>query len=302
MEGVWSSHPLLEGRTRFLIENPEQVLIKGADCFPGKNSAKVHIAADEAPKIFRLLFERGVIDFVEAGQVYSDKKGPFLSGLFGVPKPNKVTSDGKPILRLIMNLIPINRALEVILGDIAELPSASTWQQLVLSEGDSISISQADMASAFYLFRVPTPWLKFLCFNFKLKGKDLGLPGSRDIYPACRVLPMGWASSVGVMQMASRELIRRAKCLEGHELSKQGPIPRWFVDWAKGVPSSAAWWQVYLDNFMAAEVCRAGPPTGSDSQLHTLAVGCWDQTGVLCSKDKDVLGATIATEPWPARG
>jgi len=72
MEGVWSSHPLLEGRTRFLIENPEQVLIKGADCFPGKNSAKVHIAADEAPKIFRLLFERGVIDFVEAGQVYSD--------------------------------------------------------------------------------------------------------------------------------------------------------------------------------------------------------------------------------------
>lgn len=108
-----------------------------------------------------------------------------------------MTSDGRPVLRLIMNLIPINRALEVILGDIAELPSASTWQQLVLSEGDTISIAQADMAFAFYLFRVPTPWLKFLCFNFKLKGKDVGLPGSRDIYPACRVLPMGWASSVG---------------------------------------------------------------------------------------------------------
>lgn len=39
--------------------------------------------------------------------------------------------------------------------------------------------------------------------------------------------------------MASRELIRRAKFLEGHELSKQGPIPRWFVDWAKEVPSNA---------------------------------------------------------------
>ena len=288
--------PLLEGRTRFLVENPDQVLLKGFDCFPGKNNAKVHVSETEAPKIFRLLFERGVIDFVSSDQVHSDRKGPFLSGMFGVPKPNKLTPGGKQALRLIMNLIPINRALEVILGDISELPTASTWQQLVLTEGDSISISQADMASAFYLFRVPPAWLKYLCFNFKLKGKDVGFPGSKEVYPACRVLPMGWASSVGIMQMASRELIRRSKLPEVDELCKQGSIPRWFVDWSRDIPSSATWWQVYLDNFMAAEVCRAGPPTGSDVQLHTLAVGAWDQTGVLCSKDKDVLGAEVATE------
>lgn len=288
--------PLLEGRTRFLMENPDQVLLKGFDCFPGKNNAKVHVSETEAPKIFRLLFERGVIDFVSSDQVHSDRKGPFLSGMFGVAKPNKFTPGGKQALRLIMNLIPINRALEVILGDISELPTASTWQQLVLTEGDSISISQADMASAFYLFRVPPAWLKYLCFNFKLKGKDVGFPGSKEVYPACRVLPMGWASSVGIMQMASRELIRRSKLPEVDELCKQGSIPRWFVDWSRDIPSSSTWWQVYLDNFMAAEVCRAGPPTGSDVQLHTLAVGAWDQTGVLCSKDKDVLGAEVATE------
>ena len=288
--------PLLEGRARYLMENPEQVLIRGFDSFPGKNSSKVHISGDEAPKIFRLLFERGIIDFVPEGEVHSDQKGPFLNGLFGVPKANKFTPSGKPILRLIMNLIPINRALEVILGDISELPSASTWQQLVLSDGDSISISQADMASAFYLFRVPSAWLKYLCFNFRLRGEDVGLPGSHFIFPACRVLPMGWASSVGIMQMASRELMLQAKLGGADELRKQGSIPRWFVDWAQDLPDSSTWWQVYLDNFMAAEVRRSGAPAGLDSQLHSLAVGAWDEAGVLCSKDKDILGADVATE------
>jgi len=67
--------------------------------------------------------------------VHADEHGPFLSGLFGVPKPGKFSAKGKPVLRLIMNLIPINRALDVILGDIQELPSAAIWQQLVLFEG-----------------------------------------------------------------------------------------------------------------------------------------------------------------------
>lgn len=166
------------------------------------------------------MFERGAIDFVSSDQVHADQKGPYLSGMFGVPKANKFTPEGKPVLRLIMNLIPINRALEVILGDISELPTASTWQQLVLSEENSISISQADMASAFYLFRVPPAWLKYLCFNFKLRGKDVGFPGLKAVFPACRVLPMGWASSVGIIQMASRELIRRSRFPEVDELCK----------------------------------------------------------------------------------
>ena len=120
-----------------------------------------------------------------------------------MPKPNKKSDKGAVVLTLIMNLIPINRALDVILGDIAELPSATAWQQLVLCDGDCISISQADMASAFYLFRLPPAWRRFLCFNFKLTRNQADLPGNGYVYPSCRVLPMGWSSSVGVMQMAS---------------------------------------------------------------------------------------------------
>ena len=288
--------PLLEGRTRFLIENPHEVVLGKGTPKTARNTAKVHLCPGEESQIFRLLFERGVIDFVPEDKVYSDSDGKYLSGLFGVPKPGKFSPSGKPTLRLIMNLIPINQALEVILGDIAELPSATAWQQLVLSEEDMITVSQADMASAFYLFRLPTSWLPYLCFNFRLRSDQAGFPGSNWIYPACRVLPMGWASSVGIMQMASRELIIRASTLTGDELRKQGSIPRWFVDWSKTLPSDNTWWQVYLDNFMAANVSRGKPSNEADRALHESAVSSWEDHGVLCSEDKHVYSTTVATE------
>lgn len=288
--------PLLEGRTRFLIEHPEQVLLRGPPHKAVRNSAKVHLLAGEEVSFFRLLFERGVIDFVSERDVYADENGPFLSGLFGVPKPNKASEKGAVVLRLIMNLIPINRALDVILGDIAELPSATSWQQLVLCDGDCISISQADMASAFYLFKLPIAWQKFLCFNFKLTRKQAGLWGEGFVYPSCRVLPMGWSSSVGVMQMASRELMRRAKLLSRDELSRQSLVSRWFVDFSKSLDGSSVWWQVYLDNFMATEVSRGACTTGLDREMHSRAVQAWDDSGVLCSADKHVFEASTSTE------
>ena len=288
--------PLLEGRTRYLIDHPHEVVLGEQKVKMAKNVAKVHVDVGEEPQIFMTLFERGVVDFVPENEVYSDSDGRFLSGLFGVPKPGKVTASGKPILRLIMNLIPINQTLEVILGDIGELPAATMWQQLVLTEEDMITVSQADMASAFYLFRLPREWLPYLCFNFRLSRRQVGLPGTGWVYPACRVLPMGWASSVGIMQMASRELIKRAGTLLGDELRKQGSIPPWFVSWSRSIPHGNTWWQVYLDNFMSAEVARGMKSDERDRQLHQHAIASWDKHVVLCAVDKHVYSSTVATE------
>ena len=47
---------------------------------------------------------------------------------------------------------------------------------------------------------------------------------------------------------------------------------------------------------MAAEVCRSGEPSGIDLLLHEVAVGSWDSHGVLCSEDKHVRQAEVATE------
>ena len=146
--------PLLEGRTRFLIENPKEVLLGDSALKVAKNTARVHIHPGEEASIFKTLFERGVVDFVPEERVFADSDGKFLSGLFGVPKPGKFTPSGKPVLRLIMNLIPINQALEVILGDISELPSATTWQQLVLTYGlGLLSVSFAGGMAPLPLFQ-----------------------------------------------------------------------------------------------------------------------------------------------------
>ena len=129
--------------------------------------------------------------------------------MFGVEKPQKFTEDGQPLLRVILNLRPINRALRIIQGDIKELPMATSWTQLCLEESETIHVSQADMSSAFYLFKLPRAWRPLMCFNSKLDGSKIGRRPGVNYVPSCAVLPMGWSSSVGLMQMASREMIRR---------------------------------------------------------------------------------------------
>lgn len=54
-------------------------------------------------------------------------------------------------------------------------------------------------------------------------------------------------------------------------------------------------WQVYLDNYMAAEVGKI-PSTGGSSVLQQHATKGWCTEGVLCASDKDVLEASHATE------
>ena len=289
--------PLLEGRSRFLLSHPEEVLLPEDEVPPGKCTAKVHLEKGSERDFFLLLKQRGIITFVPEAEVYRGPNGKYLSGMFGVPKPGKVTASGRPVLRLIMNLIPINRAMGVILGDISQLPSASVWQQLVLTDGDSMTVSQADMSSAFYLFRLPPVWSRYLCFNHAFEASDVGEAGSGKVYPSCAVLPMGWSSSVGIMQMASRELLRRAHLHHGHELRKRALVPRWFLRLAKSVPEGGSWWQVYLDNFMAASVVRkGGTTTAEDENLHRLAVESWDRHGVLCSAEKHVFSSPVAVE------
>ena len=287
--------PLLVGRSRFLVENPEQILLSPDEKTPGPNVGRVHIKKGEELGVWKLLEERGIITWLPIGKVHQDHGGPYLSGLFGVPKSGRFTEEGLPLLRVIMNLKPVNRALSIIQGDIAELPSAGKWLQLVLEDGDCLSISQADMSSAFYLFALPECWWPFLCFNAKFGGSALGRPGSGTFVPCCKVRPMGWSSSVGLMQMASRELMARANTLGCDELRNQLRSPPWFVDPLLR-DSSKQFWQVYLDNFMTAELSPLGQPSGGSRQLHGEAVGSWTQHGVLCAEEKHVLAAPAAIE------
>lgn len=288
--------PLLTGYSRYLLEHPEEVLLPAHKRGPGPNHAKVHIAKGEELPLFKMLADRGIVTFVPESSVFGDSQGLYLSGMFGVPKPHRFTKDRREVLRLIMNLIPINRALRVICGDIGCLPSAACWQLLALAEDECIHVSQCDMSSAFYLFKLPECWLPYLCFHFAVDGAAVGMPQHSRVYPSCRVLPMGWSSSVGLMQQASRELIRRATLPPGDEVQRMRLIPQWFVQLLQRKDQSRAWWQVYLDNFMAAEVGQPQHLEGKSLALHQAAVASWTGSGVLCSEDKHVFDQPVATE------
>ena len=287
--------PFLEGKTRHLLLNPKEVLLGAGERIPGSNRARVHIAPGEGLSVWKLLEERGVIDWLPLEDVHVDAGGPFLSGLFGVPKPGKFTESGDPLLRVIMNLKPINRALKIIKGDIDQLPSPTAWTQIHLGEGETLQVSQADMSSAFYLFKLPPQWRPFLAFNAKFQGQEVGKEAGKWYVPTCIVLPMGWSSSVGVMQMVSRELVRRKDLGTAEELRKQALVPRWFVDAALRC-GPLSFWQVYLDNFMAGELSAAETQEGLSQELHRTATQAWDEAGVLCAEDKHVLDASDAIE------
>ena len=287
--------PLLEGSTRWLIEHPEECILQPSAREPGPNTAAVHIIPGDELAVWQLLEERGIIEWLPEESIFRDEQGPFLSGLFGVAKAGRFDDEGRQILRVIMNLKPVNRILRTLAGDIGELPMAPTWCQLKLCANEEMVFSQGDMQSAFYLFLMPPQWRPLFGFNSRFPCQALNRPGSGYLVPTCRVLPMGWASSVGVMQMISRRLLEDTQLKSEVELRRKALTPPWFVEECLRVGRDR-WWQVYLDNFFTAEVRAKESPSQPLTDLHHAAMEAWDRKGVLNVPDKHVLGAREVVE------
>ena len=293
--GSISLQHFVKGRAKYLLENPAELILGKEDRMDIPCTARIHINRGEELDVFNLLYERGVITWADSNLAYKDEKGAYLSGLFGVTKPGKLTACGKPVLRCIMNLVPVNALLGVIEGDVSLLPNATSWLPLTIDGGEEIWVSQSDMQSAFYLFAVPQGLYPFLCFNFETSRASVGLSGPGMVRPCCRVLPMGWNSSVGLMQMVSREILLSRGLPPEAELHKGRGVPSWFAKVTSEANESRGWWQVYLDNFMSAEVGNS-VPEGIGARLHKEAVDAWVDTGVLTAADKDVINSSDAVE------
>lgn len=287
--------PLLSGRTRYLVENPHENILDEAEWGDVKLQAKVHVQKGEELAIWRLLEERGIIRWVPESVAYRTPKGPLLNGLFGVEKPGKLSKNLQPVLRVIMNLVPANSILSVIEGDISCLPHASAWIPLVLSEGEELFMSQSDMSCAFYLFALPSCWTPYLCFNFTTPGDVIGLEAEVNYHPACIVLPMGWNSSVGIMQQASREVLLAAGLPRDLELRKGVSLPPWFTKAIMEATEDRGWWQVYLDNFLSGEA-NYQEDGNLNLRLQNLAMLGWTRAGILTAEDKQVLNSREVVE------
>ena len=144
-------------RTRELLLDPFGCLNPDVGQPLPKLQSKVHIVAEERLEVAQELVRRGICRWTHASQVAVYRGERILNGMFGVAK-SKLTAKGETVLRVIMNLVPVNSVLRVIPGRVAKLPNIAQWLNVVLDDNETVRIAQSDMAGAFSLFEMPLAW------------------------------------------------------------------------------------------------------------------------------------------------
>ena len=210
--------------TKSLLLAPHKSILRDVGQRLPRLRGKVHAEPGEMDLIADELVSRGVCDWVPLESVIKYRGERVLNGLFGVSKPSKL-EDGRPVLRLIMNLIPSNSIMEQFSGAVHNLPSITSWMSAVVEDGEEIRVWQSDMSNAFYLFRIPDAWLYFLAFNVIRSKKLKGSPNATEVALACRVLPMGWGSSVAIMQEISERILQKGHLDPLSQLLRSKPVP-----------------------------------------------------------------------------
>ncbi len=268
---------------RFLL-NPQECLVEDPVFKRAKIPGKVHVQSGEELGLAQELVARGVWHPLE--DIYQVEGVPLLNGLFGVPKSGTVGS-GAPVLRLIMNLIPSNCCLQQLQGKVDSLPGICAWQSVFLEDGEELRLFQSDMSSAFYLFALPSCWYRYLGFNIVVSGHEIGKGGAGQWALCCAVIPMGWSSSVGLMQEISENLLLRGGLDPRHQIRRGATLPVWMVGLlGEAKLSGSYWWHVYLDNFCAAERIAPEEASVAGAECHKLAEQIWRDSGVLSSEKK----------------
>ena len=272
--------------TKEFLLHPENCIKKDDGRDMPKLQGKVHVEHGEIDTIAGLLVERGICKWVELSTVHRYRGQTVLNGLFGVPKPSTVAS-GKPVLRLIMNLVASNATMLQYEGAVSNLPAITSWMSTVMDQNEEIRFWQLDMSNAFYLFRLPDCWCPFLSFNLIRSGDVLGFDPNKKYALACRVLPMGWLSSVSIMQEVSECLVNPTVLPREEQVSKSKTLPLWMTGLLKEVRKGRkAWWHVYLDNFAAGQLIDLDEVPAEGDRLQDLTEEAWLRARVMNSEKK----------------
>ena len=286
----------LKGKTRTFMNFPSDCICPDTGQSLPKLQARVHIADDDKLELCELLCERGVCTWVEESEVFRYRGQRVLNGMFGVPKSSTL-DDGRPCLRCIMNLIPSNATMVQLEGCVRELPGITQYLSVTLAEGETVQMFQSDMVSAFYLFRLPNAWHRFLCFNICFDGEDIGKEKGSRYYLSCSVLPMGWTSAVSVTQELSTELLLRWGLDCQRQIVRSRPLPPWLTGvLEKASKHGSHWWHVYLDNFFSGERVQIGALAEGAERLHANAEEAWAAAKVLSSEKKKARFLEVADE------
>eukprot|EP00435_Cladocopium_sp_Y103_P064326 s581_g26.t1 len=196
------------------------------------------------------LAEMCICTFIEESEVFHVKGEPLLNGMFGVTK-EEWTDSGWEILRLIMNLVPLNSLCLPMNGDVHTLPSWGGMSPFFLQPTQNLLVTSEDVKCFFYTMSVPSTWVKYLAFNKPVP--QAVLPGhlqGKLVYLASLVLPMGFLNSVSLAQHVHRNLVLASG-------GGQVNAPEAELRKDRSFTSSSTPWRVYLDNYDLLEKVEA---------------------------------------------
>ena len=284
---------VVEMGSRHYTLNFEQYLLPEDDQVYTK-PAKVMVPPDQWEELCCNLMKKGVFGRVHEDDVHKVNGQPILNGLFGVSKGE---FDGPwEVMRLIMNLVPINRVCRSMDGDVSTLPSWAGMSPLCLMPEEDLIVSSEDVRCFFYIFKIPDAWHRYMAFSRPLPMSLCG-PKAGKWYPCSSVLPMGFKNSVSLAQHIHRFIVGRAL-----RRMPMGPEAEMRKD--RPFTSSNPFFRIYLDNFdelsrvskrVSEAIAGKVSPliTGLREEYVILGVPRHPKKGVASSLRAEVQGAII---------
>eukprot|EP00438_Fugacium_kawagutii_P012022 Skav218164 [mRNA] locus=scaffold5213:63405:66158:- [translate_table: standard] len=236
-----------EGGVLEFVENFEAYLVPPEAQLAVK-PPRTMVAPDDWEELATGLVERGLCEVKLENELFHVEGSPLLNGLFAVSKEEYVGSI--ELLRLIMNLKPLNALVRPLEGDTATLPTITSLGTLFLDEDEILCVSSADIRCFFYLFRLPSSWFTFLGFGKPVPQALLPSgAGGQQGFLVARVLPMGFAGSVAIAQHVHRNVVRQCMAgltnpVGGHQELRRDRVSS----------TSKSLFRVYLDNFDQLEL------------------------------------------------
>ncbi|OLQ06127.1 putative endo-1,3(4)-beta-glucanase [Symbiodinium microadriaticum] len=237
--GVLDATEICSGGVRDFIVDPFKYL--KPDCARAwMRPPRVMVSTDEWSAVASGLVDRGICDVIPLREVLHVDGKPVLGGLFGVPKMEEVS--GIPVLRLIMDLRPINQLFEAIAGDLHTLPMLSQLFPLELFPHENVIVSSEDIKAMFYIVGLPEAWRPLLAFGREVPEILRPAGCSEPCVLTSRVLPMGFVNSVAIAQGLHRNIVNQA--VDRFGFSREQEIRK-----DQSLPAASLAYRVYLDNF-----------------------------------------------------
>ena len=257
---------------------------------------KVMVPQESWDELCEGLLKKGVCSLIGEDEVYRVEGKLLLNGLFGVSKGEY--HQGSEVMRLIMNLIPLNGICKGVDGDVATLPSWAGMSAFQLHPEEDLVISSEDVRCFFYIFEVPVSWYPFLAFNRPVSSKVAGRRTGRS-YLCSRVLPMGFKNSVSLAQHVHRAIVHRALRRTEGDVGPESEIRKDRV-----FSSSRSLFRIYLDNFDELRKVNKGMAEAIEGKVTPLVGGLREEylawgiprhpkKSVVQSRKAEVQGAVI---------